>query len=397
MSVAIQANNKLTQLVSLTAKIESYLNPNKKGVGGGQAQVESNESKENGKDAAAVGGMASSLSTLIKQTEKLNPKAGDKLKGFVITLSEGIKDTAKNIEGIDTDDLSAKMINFYTAISQNILQFVGAMVLVAVTAPLFAFGILVFSLGVITMLKILSNAVAVSPKVFLGVVLINYLAKNVAKFVLTMTLVGLVAPLFALGVLVFALGVTALLKILSNAASVSVKTMLGLALLSYVLSNINSFSLAMVLIGITAPLYALGVMVFILSINAILKVLAKTATPEVMIGAKAIRSISLTTVLFSLTMLFIGSFAPKIALGAITVSLSILAVGGALYLIGKLNSKGDITKGSKNSCNRSIYCSIRISCICFRISCACYSNRSRNFNTFSRKLSNLCRSFIYFI
>lgn len=346
MSVALQANNKLTQLVTLTAKIESYLNPAKKGKGDGQAQIEGGGSADNTKDAIAVGGMASSLSTLIKQTEKLNPKSGEQLKKFVISLSEGIKDAAKNIEGIDTNDLSSKLTNFYTSFSQNILKFVGTMVLVGVAAPLYALGILVFSMGVVKMLEILSNAVAVSPKILIGIAIINYLAKNVAKFVLTMTLVGLVAPLFALGVITFALSIAAMLKIFSNVAAANVKTMLGLAIISYMLSKIKSFSLAMVLIGLTAPIYALGVLVFILSITAITKALMFVGNPKVTEGANVIRSISLTAVLFSLSMLLIGAFADKVALGAITVSLSITAVGGALYLLGMLNSKRDVTKGA---------------------------------------------------
>ena len=68
MSVANQANEKLTQLVTLTAKIESYLNPAKKGKGGGQAgaQVAGDGATGGGganriKEAIAVGGMAQSL------------------------------------------------------------------------------------------------------------------------------------------------------------------------------------------------------------------------------------------------------------------------------------------------------------------------------------------------
>ena len=63
MSVANQANDKLTQLVTLTAKIESYMNP-AKGKGKGQGQAENKRSSGPGgvknviQEAIAVGGMA---------------------------------------------------------------------------------------------------------------------------------------------------------------------------------------------------------------------------------------------------------------------------------------------------------------------------------------------------
>ena len=122
MSVANQANEKLTQLVTLTAKIESYLNPAKKGKGGGQAgaQVAGDGATGGGganriKEAIAVGGMAQSLAMFFKEYTKSKLGDGEKVKQLLINLSDGMRQAYDKIKEIDEKE----MLNKISSITQG--------------------------------------------------------------------------------------------------------------------------------------------------------------------------------------------------------------------------------------------------------------------------------------
>ena len=103
MSVANQANDKLTQLVSLTAKIESYLNPTK-GKGKGQGAEAKGQAGGAGKtkniiqEAMAVGGMAQSLAAFFKEYKKSRLGDGEQIKKLLVNMSDGIVQAAEKLK-----------------------------------------------------------------------------------------------------------------------------------------------------------------------------------------------------------------------------------------------------------------------------------------------------------
>ena len=350
MSVANEANTSLRALVKITTEIKSYLDPNgsKKDEKAGNATTSKESSKgslvDSTKEAMAIGGMATSIAKLIVATNVLSSKAGVKVKDFLVNFSEGIRDASKNLKEVDGQQLIESM----TGLSKSLWNFALGMTAIAVLAPAVALGTLVFILAIKGILSVLKTADDNAGKGASALATLMGIGKGIALFALTMVGIALVAPLFAIGVLVFILAIKGILWALKNADDSAGKGASALDTLMKIGKYMAIFALTMIGIGFLAKEFALGALVFILAIGAISIVLTQMGKKEEEIGKGVglLQSMVKPLVFFGLVMVVAGFVAPIIAIGALVMGLSIGFIGLAAYMLGKFDKGGEITRGS---------------------------------------------------
>ena len=340
MSVANQANDKLTQLVSLTAKIESYLNPTK-GKGKGQGAEAKGQAGGAGKtkniiqEAMAVGGMAQSLAAFFKEYKKSRLGDGEQIKKLLVNMSDGIVQAAEKLKEVKEKEMLDKI----GTVIKGVAGFTLTMVLVGLAAIPFAAGIIVFSLGVSAMNFIFSKLSKDSNATRDALGVLGTMGRGAALFSLAMILIGYAAQQFAIGVIVFTLAVSGMLLVFSLLGSrkVSKQVTDSMKVIFDMAKGAAFFALAMILIGITAPLFALGVIVFTLAVGGMILVfsLLNGVKKQVQESLKLIISMSKDIAIFALVMLGIGFFAPTFALGTIVFTLALTLIMGVLILLGK--------------------------------------------------------------
>ena len=405
MSVANQANEKLAQLVSLAAKIEGHLSGGKK-ANTGKEDTKTETAKGGGttggdslsKDAAVIGGLSSSLATLIKEVDGMSPKAGDKLAQFILKMSSAVQEAVK--KGLDADKVKQLNENlgslvkgaagFMKEMAMSILYgipaMIGAVFFGTTLRILFrilqgvkglnedsresikmildsAKGALLFGLGMAAYVilgipamigaTLFGATVLILSKIFAkvgnnkdsieGVKALLDLAKGAALFALVMIGIGLMAQQVAIGALVFTLSVSAMLLIfgkIGNRNLSGVKALLDLA------KGAALFALTMIGIGFLAVPFAMGTIVFILAVSAMLLVFGKlTGTKVITSGLNAIFKMAKGAALFALVMVGIGFLAVPFAIGTLVF---ILAASAMLITFGYLSKKfPDAIKGAR--------------------------------------------------
>jgi hypothetical protein len=344
MSLANQANETLKAILGVALRIEKQIgNDSPKGEKG-KARTEGGGGANIIREAAAIGGLATSMTKLITAADKMKTGSGKKVKDFLIDFSTGIKEAAENLKEVDGQEL----IKSLSALGSSIGKFALGMVAVALLSPLVALGTLVFALSLKVILMSLNTANANAKGGAEAVAALMSIGKSIALFALTMVGIALVAPLFALGTLVFALSVKAIIWSLNSAKDTAKGGADAVAALMNIGKGVLLFSLTMVGIGLVAPTFALGALTFGLALGFILLELgiAGKKTKEVTEGVNILKSLIKPIALFSIVLGVVGFLAPVVALGALTVSLSMLAVGGAAFLLGKLDNKGDVKRGA---------------------------------------------------
>lgn len=389
MSLANQSNERLGQLVSLAAKIESHLS-------GGSASNSNRRSSNNGssstlsRDASVIGGLSNSLSNLIVNVNKIDPNAGDKLSMFILKMSTAVKEAASSgLNQSDVDSLNKSLgslvsgsAGFMKEMAKSALfgipALIGATLFGATVRTLLftlkgmpaltedsretlktindiaksslMFGLAMAAYSVIGVLSVTGAA-------FFGVsIVLTFKAlqslnnfKNSEQSVKTIKDIGIAAIIFgaamagigymsdkvAKGTLVFILAVSATLIVfgLLTAALPAVKT--GEFALGSIVRGAAIFAIAMIGIGFFAQQFAFGTLVFILAASALLILYssAAAALPAVKIGDFALGSIIKGVAVFAIAMIGIGFFAEQFAIGTLTF---ILAAGATLLVFGLL-------------------------------------------------------------
>jgi hypothetical protein len=349
MSVANEANNKLQQLVNLTTQIKNHLvsgEGSKKEEKAGTATTETAKGSpvDSAKEAMAIGGMATSIAKLIIATNVLSTKAGVKVKDFLVDFSEGLRDASKNIENVNSEEL----INSLTGLSKSLLTFAFGMTAIAVLAPAVALGTIVFMLAIKGILTVLKTADENAGKGADALATLMGIGSSIALFALTMVGIALVAPLFALGTLVFVLAIKGILWALKSADDNAGKGASALDTLMKIGKYVAIFALTMVGIGFFAKQFALGALVFVLAIGAITLVLNQIGKKEEDItkGVNILKSMIKPLLFFGIIMGIAGVAAQFIAIGALVMSLSVGLIGLAAYGLGKLDKDGSVKKGT---------------------------------------------------
>jgi len=222
------------------------------------------------------------------------------------------------------------------------------LVLLSFVKEQFAEGALTFSLGVFAILGVLSIVGKSLLLLSSGVEGIGIIIGGVSIFSLTMVLLSYATQEFFVGTLVFSLGISAMLIIFKQVATLFPVVMTGLVSLGEIVKGAAKFSLAMVLLSFAAKPFAIGILTFALGTSALLLIygIVAKAFPQVLIASRALEKIARVSVRFSLVMIGIGLLSVPFAIGALAFSLGSVAVGGALAAIGALNKTGFVTSGT---------------------------------------------------
>jgi hypothetical protein len=391
MSLANQSNERLGQLVSLAAKIESHLSGGSAANKKGSKLTQSNNGSSStlSKDAAVIGGLSSSLSNLIVNVNKIDPNAGDKLSMFIIKMSTAVKEASAGLNQSDVDSLNKNLgslvsgaAGFMKEMAKSALYGIPAVLGAAffgatVRTLLFtlkgmpalsedsretlktindiAKGSLVFGLAMAAYNLI--GALALSGAAFFGLTValtfkvLNSLdnIKNSKQSLKTITAIGIAAAIFgvamagiglmseqvAKGTLVFILAASATLLVFSLLGAALPAVKLGDFALGSIVRGAAVFAIAMIGIGFFAQQFAFGTLVFILAAKFILSLFLTAALefPAVKVGDLALGTIIKGVAVFAIAMIGIGFFAEKFALGTLTF---ILAAGATLLVFGLL-------------------------------------------------------------
>ena len=350
MSVANEANTSLRALVKITTEIKSYLDPNgsKKDETAGNATTSKESSKgslvDSTKEAMAIGGMATSIAKLIVATNVLSSKAGVKVKDFLVNFSEGIMEASKNLKAVNGEEL----INSLSGLSKSLFSFALGMTAIALLAPAVALGTIVFILAIKGILSVLKTADDNAGKGASALATLMGIGKGIALFALTMVGIALVAPLFAIGVLVFILAIKGILWALKTADDNAGKGASALDTLMKIGKYIAIFALTMIGIGFFAKEFALGALVFVLALGVIMSIITNIGANavETELGVMVLKDLIKPMFFFAAILGLVGLAAQYVAIGALVMGLAIPFIGAAVFELGVLNETGQVMSGA---------------------------------------------------
>ena len=322
--------------------------------------------------------------------------------GFTYRILAKILSNAATIGKETQEGLSTVL-----GMAKGALLFGLGMSLWAVVGPVAAVGALMFGIVVVGLTEILSRSAAVEEKTTKGIEAILNMAKGAAMFGLAMILYGLAAQQIAIGALTFITVVGGMLLVFGALGKFGEKGMKSASeTLDKMKYSAAILAVTFILIGLVAVPFATGALVFTVVVGAMLLVYGALATffPAMIVAARTIDRMAKGTALLALTFFLVslvakqvavgalvtalsigllltvmgfvssqftglmkaanalervrkpvmmlmatfalvGFVADKAAIGALVSALSIALLGGALFLLGKMDSKKDVTKG----------------------------------------------------
>lgn len=331
MSVASQSNDRLGMLVTLVGRIEGYLSSEKKSKGGKGGA----EGKDESKKLKALSG---AVVELVKAVNKVDEKAGDKFKGFMGKVGDAITKFSKDVKDEDIDK-----IKIVTSLGSSMAKFALGLVAIGLLAPLVALGALVFSLSIRAIISIVGDG-SLSKKTQGTMEFILGLGKSIAIYALGMVAIALLSPLVALGTLTFILSVGAIILVFNALGSLSKTKTNALTSILELGKSIALYALGMVAIALLSPLVALGTLTIVLSVLAISLALKAVDGKKTASAATSLKKLLLPIALLAAVLFIVGLAAETIAIGALVMSLAIVGLGLAAYVLGKFDK--DIKKGA---------------------------------------------------
>ena len=346
MSLANQSNERLGQLVSIAARIESHLSggstSNKKGSKPGPSNNGSNSISR--KDAAVVGGLSNSLSNLIVNVNNIDPNAGDKLSMFIIKMSTSVKEAINT--GLNQSDVETLNKNLGQLINSasGFMKSLAKSVIYAVPAFI---GAKLFGLSIQILTSTLKNIPALTKDARETIKTINNIAKNALTYGLAMSAYSLIGVLALTGSVFFGLAVSVTFRVLQTLNKVKIE--------DEVIENIAAISLvavlfggAMAIIGSMAGNIGKGTTIFVVAASATLLIfkLIGSFRKDADVGSKALSEIAAGAVLFSVAMIGIGFFSQQFAQGTLVF---ILAATATLLIFKLFGSSKKITKDGDDS------------------------------------------------
>jgi hypothetical protein len=277
-----------------------------------------------------LGGLANGLEKIIKAVNKLDDKAGDKLKNFFTKLNDAMVD-------MDPDKTKA-MGDLINGLGSNILKFGAYLTLYSIMAPLAMIGATLFGL---TVRLLMTTAGTVDKDSAEGMAAVAGLGKGVLIFGLTMILYTIMAPIVMIGTVLF--GLTMRLLFLSmgtfgdaKEAEAKAKVPLKIAL------GVILYALSMAVVSMMAPMILMGTLAVTLSMLGLSIALYVMGTDTVRHGVKSLLYTSLGIILFGLSIvLFSMMVTPQDSLYAI---ITIAGFAAVFYFIGQFWK--DIAKGA---------------------------------------------------
>jgi hypothetical protein len=277
-----------------------------------------------------LGGLANGLEKIIKAVNKLDDKAGDKLKKFFTNLNDAMADVdPKKAEAMGL------LIN---GLGSNILKFGAYLTLYSIMAPFAMIGATLFGL---TVRLLMFTAGSVDEGSAKGIAAVAGLGKGVLVFGLMMILYTIMAPIVMVGTVLFGLTIRLLFLTMGTfgkpeeaeaRAKVPLKIALGVIL----------YALTMVVVSMMAPMILMGTLAVTLSMLGLSIALYVMGTDTVRHGVKSLLYTSLGIILFGLSIvLFSMMVTPQDSLYAI---ITIAGFAAVFYFIGQFWK--DIAKGA---------------------------------------------------
>jgi hypothetical protein len=258
--------------------------------------------------------------------------------GNTIVLLTNILSRAKTLEPETTAGIQAVL-----DMAKGAALFGLSMVLFSLVAPRIAIGALEFSLIVSGVLFIFSRAAKLQPETAEGINAVLDMAKGAALFGVAMFLYSLVAPQIAIGALAFVAIVAGVTLVFSLLAKATKTIEMGNNSLDKMAIGVALFSLTFVLVSLVAQQVAIGALVTIAAIGGFVLVfgLLSKAFPEIEKGAESLKKMALPTAMFMGIFALVGLVAPLVALGALTSALSITFIGLSFAAVGALSKYVD--------------------------------------------------------
>ena len=173
---------------------------------------------------------------------------------------------------------------------------------------------------------------------------------SLAIFGLTLALFAILSPLIAIGAITFILVILGI----SWALKKSAKMLEGndenspIYKLGEIGKGIIIFGLALALTGLLSPLIAIGAIVMTLSIMGIGWALGKFMSSEkVAAGVENLKKLSIAMVIFSAAILVLSFVKDwmNVGIGILAIGAFLVVIGGAAWLLGKMDKKGQVTQG----------------------------------------------------
>jgi len=223
-------------------------------------------------------------------------------------------------------------------IGGSAIMFALGMTIISLLMVPFAKGALVFAIVVAAMLLIFGLVAMAVPQLAIATAGIAAIAGTAFRLTLTFILIGFFAKQFAIGALVFALTVGAMLLIFGAVAKLFPAVLTAAEAISIIAGVAFRLGLTFVLIGLFAKTFAIGALTFILAMGVLLLVMGATAAlfPEITLAATAINSMTKPILSLTVALLIAGLFPMKVLLGGVVISVAIALLSGAFALAGQV-------------------------------------------------------------
>jgi len=343
---------KLNEILSVNRMMEQHL---AKGGKGGK-EKEGDEKKKGGtkkEDIEAMASLSTSMATLVtalKDSKKIDPKKGEAMGEFVLNFATKIKTVIKQL-----DKEALKEFTNLVAVMQNgVAGFIFKMAAVAILTPVAMVGAAGFGVMVLILMKIFSKAAKVERDTIDGIASIVNMSKGMAILVLVLVAMALMAPQVAKGFLVFSLvvmGIAILLRIVDLIAGGGLNPLSKgpLGSLMRLAKGMALFTLTLILMSVTAPLIAMGFLVFalvILGIAIVLRIVDMIAgggfNPMSKGPLGSLSKLGVGLALFALTLVLITFVKEQFIIGALMIMLAIVAFGAVIWGLSKMLNKGGV-------------------------------------------------------
>ena len=337
---AAAVTQKLDQLININLRIEKLM---EKGQTANRSKNDktdesagASKGKTNTEDIEKLSSLATAMAPLIEAINKsgdVDKDLGKNIAKIIVDISEGIKEAANNVKIEEVNSIT-KMLEVVTG---GAGKFMMQMAVVAVIAPISFIGAMLFSVTVAAMTNVLAKSATLAPETTDGIQAVLNMAKGAALFGLAMIFYSLAGPIIALGALAFVLIVSGMLFIFSKAKALSPETTDGIQAVLNMAKGAALFGLAMILYSLVAPQIAMGALVFILVVGAMLMVfgLINKLIGAIDAGLLSLNKIAMGAALFVLTFIIASYFAAEIAIGALVTILAIAGMVAAFALINK--------------------------------------------------------------
>jgi hypothetical protein len=336
---AAAVTQKLDQLININLRMEKLM---EKGQAADRSKKEGKDekgggkaSKTNAEDVQNLSSLATAMTPLIEAINKsgdVDEDLGKNIAKIIVDISEGIKEAANNATVKEIDSIS-KMIEVVT---KGAGKFMVEMALIAIIAPISFIGAMLFSATIVAMTSILAKSATLAPETTDGIQAVLDMAKGAALFGLAMIFYSIAAPIIALGALAFVYIVGGISSVLSQAATLEPETTEGIQAVLNMAKGAALFGLAMIFYSLLGPTIAMGALVFILVVGAMLMVfgLINKAVGPIDKGLASLNKIAIGAALFVLTFILASYFVTEIAMGALV---TILAIGGMIAAFALIN------------------------------------------------------------